>query len=419
MQPHRGLALDLVSGAADIVRYAGERVGLFRARTPAAALIQASSRSVIRTKLSRRAREGEPERSRANERRGVDGEGGEGAGRRPPLAEGDAVAAEPQQQQMLPLVADGGGDDKAEAPEVARGMSVPVIASAKRQGPRKRPTARHGSWSCEGGDKVDDRLPPKAPDMEWLCLPYYLLHGYLHMTFITDKAQNMNNLGSEQKAAMLLLLALSVGNFLSTTTTPSSPLPFLVVRGVCDALNIAHSIALILISIWVPRMEVEHAVLFTWLADFPTLAHTAGLPTSHVAATIGPLALLLGLVRVASDLKIDTAPRVVELPVCVCGLSLIFLIPANVGYPTDSKGALAAVSSGHVLTSGLVLALLDLGAPPQRAFKAPLMSMVITSLWSLAVAAAGILLGPDALPWPGMPFFVLLPVTCLLLSKHI
>ena len=56
---------------------------------------------------------------------------------------------------------------------------------------------------------------------------------------------------------------------------------------------------------------------------------------------------------------------------------------------------------------------------PRRAFGAPLVAMVVTSLWSLSVAAAGILLGPDALPWPGMPFFVLLPVACLLLSKHI
>lgn len=108
--------------------------------------------------------------------------------------------------------------------------------------------------------------------MEWLCLPYYLLHGYIHMTFITDRAHNMHTLGSEQKQAMLCLLALSVCNFLSTTTTLQSPLPFLLIRGLCDAFNIAHSVLLILISIWAvePRFDIHSAPFYQWLADFPS-----------------------------------------------------------------------------------------------------------------------------------------------------
>ena len=108
------------------------------------------------------------------------------------------------------------------------------------------------------------------------------------------------------------------------------------------------------------------------------LAYNTGLPGSHVGAIVGLVSLLLGLVRVASDLKIDTTPRIMELPVCLCGVFLLALIPANVGYypgerggdaedvVVSHKGEVATVTSGYVLTSGLVLALVDLGAPPQR-----------------------------------------------------
>jgi len=191
------------------------------------------------------------------------------------------------------------------------------------------------------------------------------------LQFITEKAHNMNNLNGQQKGAMLILLALSVGNFLSTTTTPRSPLPFIVIRGICDLLNISHSIMLILLSVWIPRLAGDCAVLCRWLVEFRNLANTTSLPADHVAAVVGTITLLLGLVRVASDLKIDTMPQVREVPVVICGLLLVMLIPANVVYRAEKDAAegsraVAASSACHVLTTALLLALVDLGAPPQR-----------------------------------------------------
>lgn len=166
-----------------------------------------------------------------------------------------------------------------------------------------------------------------------------------------------------------------------------------------------------------------------------------------------------GLLRVAADLKIDTHPLPSELPVVVTGLVLLVIIPANVSLPEHDgfhenadgfAGGGAGASPGmrenfpgqrieetdggllgfggvgempwcscHVLTTGLVVALLNLGAPPQRGLGAPLMIMIFNSIWSLAVSCAGVLSGPAALPWPGLPFFTTLSVLSMLISKHL
>ena len=55
----------------------------------------------------------------------------------------------------------------------------------------------------------------------------------------------------------------------------------------------------------------------------------------------------------------------------------------------------------------------------QRGLGAPLMVMIFNSIWSLAVSCAGVLTGPAALPWPGLPFFTTLSVLSLLISKHL
>jgi hypothetical protein len=280
------MAFEIVAGAADTVRYAGEMVGLFKPRPPVAQA--AHHRSSSGRAKPRRSREQPSPGGRAKgvgtaQRRRVVAEGGsergggdvgiepagrdrEGAGASE-VMHGGGVSSRPP----CSADGDGGGEGCGESPaELARGLSMPV--AAKRSSERRR-FARHNSWSGDGAQE-DDRLQVKSspPDMEWLCLPYYLLHGYIHMTFITDKAHNMDKLGAEQKQAMLCLLALSVSNFLSTTTTLRSPLPFLLIRGLCDTLNIAHSVVLILISIWViePRIELQSASLYRWLADFPS-----------------------------------------------------------------------------------------------------------------------------------------------------
>jgi hypothetical protein len=163
-----------------------------------------------------------------------------------------------------------------------------------------------------------------------------------------------------------------------------------------------------------------------------------------------------GLLRVAADLKIDTHPLPSELPVVVTGLVLLVIIPANVSLPGEHDnhehangvgGASTAAQRGdpggqgsgaagggllglgdvsempwcscHVLTTSLVVALLNLGAPPVRGLGAPLMVMIFNSVWSLAVSCAGVLSGPTALPWPGLPFFTTLSVLSLLISKHL
>jgi len=280
------MAFEIVAGAADTVRYAGEMVGLFKPRPPAAQA--AHHRSSSGRAKPRRLREQSSAGGRANgvgsaQRRHVlaEGDGERGCGdvgiehagrnREEAGASEEMHGVGGSSRPPCSTDADGGGEGCEESPaELTRGMSMPV--ATKRSSERRR-IARHNSWSGDGA-KEDDRLPVKSgpPDMEWLCLPYYLLHGYIHMTFITDKAHNMDKLGTEQKQAMLCLLALSVCNFLSTTTTMQSPLPFLLLRGLCDTLNIAHSVVLILISIWViePRIELQSASLYHWLADFPS-----------------------------------------------------------------------------------------------------------------------------------------------------
>ncbi len=62
------------------------------------------------------------------------------------------------------------------------------------------------------------------------CPPYYLLHGGALMSFVTDNVTDLAGFPAERKRLTLLLLAMSVINFFSITTTRRSNLIFLGLR---------------------------------------------------------------------------------------------------------------------------------------------------------------------------------------------
>jgi hypothetical protein len=225
-----------------------------------------------------------------------------------------------------------------------------------------------------------------------------------------------------RKQVLVGVMALSICNFFSSTTTARSNLIFLALRAVCDLLNITHALGLILLSIWAPALPASGRMLAAWLAHFPSLAAFLGISVSQVGPILGTFNLITGLLRVAADLRIDTHPLPSELPVVITGLILLVIIPANVSLPQtleDGVGHDSALHPGtvsgarggtlgkggpggkegevgidagllglgdvvgempwcscHVLTTSLVVALVNLGSPPQRALGAPLMVCV-------------------------------------------
>ncbi|EKX36327.1 hypothetical protein GUITHDRAFT_117555 [Guillardia theta CCMP2712] len=242
------------------------------------------------------------------------------------------------------------------------------------------------------------------------CLLYYLFQGTILISFVTDNVREVTSLRSEQKQIMLVMLLLSVGNFFSSTTTPKSHILLVLFRALCDIANILHAVILTLLCIWSDGMRADDSEIARWFLRSPSNAKLLMLPEEHVGAVLGIVNLLFGLLR---------------------GLILLSLIPANtqLGRTCEMKDLSASSccghatfsswSSCHVLTSALFIAIVNLAAPTQRRLRAPLLAMISTSLWSLAVAAGGIIMGSSSLPWPGIPFFSALSVISLLMSKHL
>ena len=335
---------------------------------------------------------------------------------------------------------------------VARRESVRSSGSGSGKGTdngdsAQRTNLRHASGrerGVRGGGRSAETLQTQL-----LRMPYYLFQGLLLITFVTDKVADMDSLSDTRKKILVGVMALAMGNFFSSTTTARSNVLFLALRSVCDAFNITHALVLILLSIWSPALSDGGRVLAAWLAQYPSLSVLLGISQPLLGPVLGTFNLITGLLRVAADLKIDTHPLPSELPVVVIGLILICLIPANASaHASDEAWGGAAVCSGcvsdggaadvhllgrevgkemrnmpwcscHVLTTSLVVALMNLAAPPQRSIRMPLMVMMFNFVWASAVACAGVLSGPAALPWPGLAFFTTLAVVSLLISKHL
>ena len=266
-------------------------------------------------------------------------------------------------------------------------------------------------------------LPTVAPGtLEALfCLAYYNWMGVFLMLFVTDSSSSEQTERLPRKEVVLSALVVAVANFYSSTTTKTSSLPARILRCTCDVLNAAHSLALILVSIWAASLRPAHASMARAVCTLPSMALFTGIPDHAVASALGIFNLLLSLRRAAFDLKMDPAPLLREVPVALAGIALLLLIPSNVtaeGETSPGEDPAALRCRGHVLSSGVAVALACLAAPPHRAFGAPRAATVVTSVWALAVTAAGITLGPESLPWPGLPFYASLSVLSLLRSKH-
>ena len=162
-----------------------------------------------------------------------------------------------------------------------------------------------------------------------LRMPYYLFQGLVLITFVTDKVSHIDGLNDMRKQVLVAIMALSIGNFFSSTTTARSNIVFLALRAVCDCLNILHALALILLSVWARALPPSSRSLAAWLSHFPSLANFLGISQSQVGPILGTFNLITGFLRVAADLAIDTHPHPSELPLIVIGLVLLSLIPAN------------------------------------------------------------------------------------------
>lgn len=260
-----------------------------------------------------------------------------------------------------------------------------------------------------------------------LRMPYYLFQGLVLITFVTDKVTHIASLSDMRKQVMVGIMALSIGNFFSSTTTARSNIVFRALRAVCDSLNILHALVLILLSVWASALPVSSRSLAAWLSHFPSLANFFGISPSQVGPILGTLNLITGFLRLASTLAIDTHPLPSELPLIVIGLVLLSLIPANVSdslvfhdFSHSVRASTASVGGGgsggeqveagqrgadrgsrngfgdsgsrnseslmqlgdvddmpwcscHVLTTSLVVALVNLTAPPLRSLGAPLL----------------------------------------------
>mmetsp|Transcript_60462 Transcript_60462/g.142648 ORF Transcript_60462/g.142648 Transcript_60462/m.142648 type:complete len:497 (-) Transcript_60462:158-1648(-) len=328
-------------------------------------------------------------------------------------------------------------------PPLTKSRSESFQNRAEREGYAQPPLVRSQTWDAgikrtsSGGSSARRRAKPLSSVSEHdgprqlpkvteevikalFCPPYYLWMGAVLMSFVTDNVHDLASFPEERKKLTLVLLAMSVVNLFSVTTTPRSHLAFLALRAVCDVLNVLHAGVLLLVSIWAVSLPPDLRALALWFSRSPSLSGFLGVEEGHSGAVLGVAHLLLGLVRVAHDLHIDTNPLLHEVPHMVAGLLLFALVPCNVGRGDSGWQAPTPLPwcKCHVLTTAMAVGLLNLGAPPHRSVGAPLVVMVLTSLWALGVACAGVTMGPAAVPWPGIPLFAILSVVCLLLSKH-
>jgi hypothetical protein len=314
---------------------------------------------------------------------------------------------------------DGVSDDGGEraSREDSRGVGSTGHESRREEGDSAQRSFRRSSSGKEKSER-DRALGNQEETLQTqlLRMPYYLFQGLVLITFVTDKVADMDSLSNVRKRVLVCVMVLSIGNFFSSTTTARSNVLFRVLRSVCDVFNISHAVLLILLGIWSPALSEHGRNLATWLAQFPSLAVLLGISQPRLGPILGTFNLITGLLRVAADLQIDTHPLPSELPVVVTGLVLLVIIPANVYIPDPlelESGASACAGSGsacagsgpwpvakpapsggggaaagglgleamselpwctcHVLTTSLVVALLNLGAPPQRTLGAPLM----------------------------------------------
>ena len=126
--------------------------------------------------------------------------------------------------------------------------------------------AETGRGGCDGPDEQE------TLQTQLLRMPYYLFQGLVLITFVTDKAADMESLSDMRKRVLVAVMALSIGNFFSSTTTARSHILFLALRSLCDLINISHALCLILLGIWLPALSASGRTLAEWLAHFPSLA---------------------------------------------------------------------------------------------------------------------------------------------------
>ena len=324
--------------------------------------------------------------------------------------------------------ADGEGGEGAKQAEKARGGGEGGAAASNGKPPADS-IASSIRRSSAAALRERDRGPGGAANetlqTQLLRMPYYLFQGLVLITFVTDKVTHIDALSDMRKQVMVGIMALSIGNFFSSTTTARSNIVFRALRAVCDSLNILHALVLILLSVWASALPASSRSLAAWLSHFPSLANFSGISPSQVGPMLGTFNLITGFLRLASTLAIDTHPLPSELPLIVIGLVLLSLIPANVsdslvfhelhfshtvrastaaGLGGGSGGGQGEAGAGrergadsgsrssggesllqlgdvddmpwcscHVLTTCLVVGLVNLTAPPLRALGAPLL----------------------------------------------
>ena len=228
---------------------------------------------------------------------------------------------------------DGEGGEGAKQAEKARGSGEagPAASNGKQPADSSASSIRR---STAAALRERDRGPGGAAhetlQTQLLRMPYYLFQGLVLITFVTDKVTHIDDLSDMRKQVMVGIMALSIGNFFSSTTTARSNIVFRALRAVCDSFNILHALVLILLSVWASALPASSRSLAAWLSHFPSLANFSGISPSQVGPMLGTFNLITGFLRLASTLAIDTHPLPSELPLIVIGLLLLSLIPANV-----------------------------------------------------------------------------------------
>jgi len=183
-----------------------------------------------------------------------------------------------------------GGDDRGVGPAAKGSISRRQLREREKE---ERESARGKTDGGRAGAPVEGGKQ-ETLQTQLLRMPYYLFQGLVLITFVTDKVSHVNLLSSIRKKVLVGMMALSIGNFFSSTTTARSNILFLALRAVCDFLNIAHALSLILLSIWAPALPANSRALAAWLAHFPSLAAFLGISCSQVGPILGTFNLITG-----------------------------------------------------------------------------------------------------------------------------
>jgi len=183
-----------------------------------------------------------------------------------------------------------GGDDRGDGPAARGSISRRQLREREKE---ERESARGKTDGGRAGAPVGGGKQ-ETLQTQLLRMPYYLFQGLVLITFVTDKVSHVNLLSSIRKKVLVGMMALSIGNFFSSTTTARSNILFLALRAMCDFLNIAHALSLILLSIWAPALPANSRALAAWLAHFPSLAAFLGISCSQVGPILGTFNLITG-----------------------------------------------------------------------------------------------------------------------------